>query len=191
MSSLQPALTLKAYRRMSSRKNDHVLLYLCQLTRGINLKDQPLSNQVLLQLSQWLENTPKLTYTWHICAWVQSCILHHTSTHAKWLRSFIKSIFLCSNHLPAITSIGLMTLIRFNCIHLAVRGECCSHSSPHRWQHSMLRDHECLCEWVCTFAEREGKSVQSIKCVVGEVQLIYAFLLQYVSVLQSVHRKIR
>lgn len=50
-----------------------------------------------------------------------------------------------------------MTLIRFNCIHLAVRGECGTHSTPHRWQHSTLRGHECLCEWVCALARVQNK----------------------------------
>lgn len=97
----------------------------------------------------WAGNTPKQTAH----TWVNSCLLRHTytSTHPQWLRSFIKSIFLHGNHLLAITSVGLMTLIRFNCIHLAVRGKSCTHSTPlhtggntPRW-----KGHKCLCEWVC------------------------------------------
>lgn len=66
-------------------------------------------------------------------------------THPQWLRSLIKTIFVPGNHLLAITSVGLMTLIWFNCIHLAVKGESCTHFTPHRWQQSMLRGHKCLC----------------------------------------------
>lgn len=135
--------------------------------------DWLLSNQELHRVLQPLGNTPKQTP----CAQARSRMHRHTSTHPRWLRSFIKSIFLCGNHLLAITSVGLMTLIRFNCIHLAVRGECCTHSTLHRWQHSTLRGHKCLCAFAW---ERKEESEQSVKfnvclpCVWGLWKPVYA-----------------
>lgn len=80
------------------------------------------SNQAPLWVLQLLANTLKHTpYCWAL--W---CPRSRKCTQPSWLRSFIKSIFLHSNHLLAITCVGLMTLIWFNCIHLTVRGKRCS-----------------------------------------------------------------
>ena len=80
------------------------------------------------------------------------------SMHAQWLRSFIKSIFLLGNHLLAITSAGLMTLIRFNCIHLTVRGVNTAPTllrtggNTPRWEPTSV----CLSVYDCTRGKRGG-----------------------------------